>query len=274
MMYELNDLVRLMVCLRDVEYGCPWDRKQSFQSIVPFTLEEAYEVADVVERQAFEELPSELGDLLFQVVFYARLAEEQSLFSLQHVIHSTVVKLLARHPHVFPNATFESFGQKGLKSLDEIKSQWERKKIGERAQRGQLDLFDDVPQVMPALTRAQKIQKRAKHIGFDWPDLGGVIEKVAEEFAELSEAYQANETDAIREEFGDLIFTLVSLARHLNIDSEQALRQATLKFERRIGRVMKLAQARGINLTIATANEREALWVQAKTLDDRINSRL
>ena len=268
MMYQLDDLVRLIACLRDVEYGCPWDREQSFQSIVPFTLEEAYEVADVVERQAFDELPSELGDLLFQVVFYARLAEEQSLFSLQHVVHAIVVKLLARHPHVFPDATFKSFGYETLTSLDEVNSQWEEKKIGERVQRGQLDLFDDVPRLLPALTRAQKIQKRAKHIGFDWPDLGGVIEKIAEEFDELKQAHQANKTDAIREEFGDLIFTVVSLARHLNIDSEQALRLATQKFESRIGHAIELAQIQGIDLMAATANEKQGLWDQAKKLDD------
>ena len=267
MMYQLDDLVRLIECLRDVECGCPWDREQSFQSIVPFTLEEAYEVVDVVERQAFDELPSELGDLLFQVVFYARLAEEQNLFSLQHVVHAIVVKLLVRHPHVFPDATFKSFGQKRPPSLDEIKSQWEVKKNGERAQRGQLDLFDDVPRLLPALTRAQKIQKRAKHIGFDWPDLGGVIEKIAEEFDELKHAHQANKTDAIREEFGDLIFTVVSLARHLNIDSEQALRLATKKFESRIGHVIKLAQVQGIDLTVTTVNEKQGLWDQAKKLD-------
>ncbi len=267
MMYQLDDLVRLMVCLRDAEYGCPWGREQSFQSIVPFTLEEAYEVADVVERQAFDEMPSELGDLLFQVVFLAQLAEEQRLFSLQHVVHAIVVKLLVRHPHVFPDATFKSFGQKRPLLLDEIKSKWEVKKIVERSHRGQLDLFDDVPRLLPALTRAQKIQKRAKHIGFDWPDLGGVIEKVAEEFDELRQAHQTGNTDAIREEFGDLIFTVVNLARHLNIDSEQALRLATQKFESRIGRVMQLAQVQGIDLTLATAYDKQGLWDQAKKLN-------
>ena len=179
MSYQLNDLVHLMACLRNTEHGCPWDRAQTYQSIVPFTLEEAYEVADVIERGALDELHAELGDLLFQVIFYARIAEEDGRFTLDDVIHAIVSKLLSRHPHVFSDGTFGSFGKSAGASVESIKHTWEAKKEEERATRGQLDLFDDVPLSLPSLTRAQKIQKRATRIGFDWPTIDGVLEKVA-----------------------------------------------------------------------------------------------
>ena len=265
MTYRLDDLIHLMACLRDPSYGCPWDRKQTYESIIPFTLEEAYEVADVIERGALDELCSELGDLLFQVVFYARMAEEEGLFSLEEVIHSVVSKLLSRHPHVFYDATFESFGQSGSSSIQSIENFWETKKVEERADRGQLDLFGDVPMGSPALTRAQKIQKRATSIGFDWSSIEGVLSKMTEELHELQEARSQQNQDAILEEFGDLLFTMVSLARHLDINSEQALRLATRKFESRIRTVTQLAQEQGIDLRIATDNEKNGLWEQAKT---------
>ena len=266
MSYQLSDLVRLMECLRDPEHGCPWDRGQTYQSIVPFTLEEAYEVSDVIERGAFDELQGELGDLLFQVIFYARLAEEDGRFTLDNVIDAIVTKLLERHPHVFPDATFESFGESSGASVQTIKKTWEAKKAEERANRGQLDLFDDVPLGLPALSRAQKIQKRALRVGFDWPSIDGVFDKVHEELNELHAARADKDIDAIREEYGDLLFAMVSLARHLGIDSEQALRLATEKFESRLGEVARLARAQGIDLTIATNNEKNGLWDQAKTV--------
>ena len=265
MTYRLDDLIHLMACLRDPSHGCPWDRKQTYESIIPFTLEEAYEVADVIERGAFDELCSELGDLLFQVVFHARLAEEDGLFSLEEVIQSVVSKLLSRHPHVFRDATLESFGQSGSLSIESIKKFWETKKVEERADRGQLDLFGDVPMGFPALTRAQKIQKRATSIGFDWSSTEGVLSKVTEELHELEEARSQQNPDAILEEFGDLLFTMVSLARHLDINSEQALRLATRKFESRIRAVTQMAREQGIDLTTATDNEKNGLWEQAKT---------
>ena len=265
MTYRLDDLIHLMACLRDPSYGCPWDRKQTYESIIPFTLEEAYEVADVIERGALDELCSELGDLLFQVVFYARMAEEEGLFTLEEVIHSVVSKLLSRHPHVFRDATFESFGQSGSSSIQSVENFWETKKVEERADRGQLDLFGDVPMGSPALTRAQKIQKRATSIGFDWSSTEGVLSKMTEELRELQEARSQQNQDAILEEFGDLLFTMVSLARHLDINSEQALRLATRKFESRIRTVTQLAQEQGIDLTTATDNEKNGLWEQAKT---------
>ena len=266
MSYQLADLVRLMACLRDQEHGCPWDRSQTYRSIVPFTLEEAYEVSDVIERGNFDELCAELGDLLFQVVFYARLAEEDGRFSLDDVIDAIVSKLLTRHPHVFPDATFESFGESQGVSVQSIKQTWEAKKAEERASRGQLELFDDVPLGLPALSRAQKIQKRALKIGFDWSSITGVFEKIDEELIELQTARADEDSAAIQDEFGDLLFTIVSLGRHLGFDSEQALRLATQKFESRIETVNRLAKAQGIDLAIATDNEKNGLWDQAKAL--------
>lgn len=266
MSYQLADLVRLMACLRDQEHGCPWDRSQTYRSIVPFTLEEAYEVGDVIERGKFDELCAELGDLLFQVVFYARLAEEDGRFCLDDVINAIVSKLLTRHPHVFPDATFESFGESQGVSVQSIKKTWEAKKAEERASRGQLELFDDVPLGLPALSRAQKIQKRALKVGFDWSSITGVFEKIDEELVELQTARADEDLAAIQEEFGDLLFTIVSLGRHLGFDSEQALRLATQKFESRIETVNRLAKAQGIDLAIATDNEKNGLWDQAKAL--------
>ena len=266
MSYQLADLVRLMACLRDQEHGCPWDRSQTYRSIVPFMLEEAYEVSDVIERGKFDELCAELGDLLFQVVFYARLAEEDGRFSLDDVINAIVSKLLTRHPHVFPDATFESFGESQGVSVQSIKKTWEAKKAEERASRGQLELFDDVPLGLPALSRAQKIQKRALKVGFDWSSITGVFEKIDEELVELQTARADEDSAAIQEEFGDLLFTIVSLGRHLGFDSEQAIRLATQKFESRIETVNRLAKAQGIDLAIATDNEKNGLWDQAKAL--------
>ena len=266
MSYQLADLVRLMACLRDQKHGCPWDRSQTYRSIVPFTLEEAYEVGDVIERGKFDELCAELGDLLFQVVFYARLAEEDGRFRLDDVIDAIVSKLLTRHPHVFPDATFHSFGDSQAASVQSIKQTWEAKKAEERVSRGQLELFDDVPLGLPALSRAQKIQKRALKVGYDWSSIVGVFEKIDEELIELQTARADENSAAIREEYGDLLFTIVSLGRHLGLDSEQALRLATQKFVSRIETVSRLAKAQGIDLAIATDNEKNGLWDQAKAL--------
>lgn len=266
MSYQLNDLVHLMACLRDFEHGCPWDRAQTYQSIVPFTLEEAYEVADVIERGALSQLHTELGDLLFQVIFYARIAEEEGRFTFDDVIHTIVSKLLSRHPHVFSEGTFESFGKSTSASVESIKHTWEEKKAEERVARGQLDLFDDVPLGLPSLTRAQKVQKRATRIGFDWPTIDGVWEKFFEELDELKRARTAQNLEVVIEEYGDLLFTMVSLARHLGIDSEQSLRLATQKFEFRISQVTRLAESQGIDLTIANDHEKNGLWDQAKSI--------
>jgi ATP diphosphatase len=200
------------------------------------------------------------------VIFYARIAEEDGRFTLDDVIHTIVSKLLSRHPHVFPGGTFESFGESASASIESIKQTWEAKKAEERVARGQLDLFDDVPLGLPSLTRAQKIQKRASRIGFDWPTIDGVLEKVSEELGELERARSAQDPEAVIEEYGDLLFTMVSLARHLSTNSEQSLRLATQKFESRISQVIRLAESQGIDLTIATDNEKNGLWDQAKSV--------
>ena len=173
---------------------------------------------------------------------------------------------MSRHPHVFSDGTFGSFGKSGGASVESIKHTWEAKKAEERATRGQLDLFDDVPLSLPSLTRAQKIQKRATRIGFDWPTIDGVLEKVSEELSELERARSAQDSEAVIEEYGDLLFTMVSLARHLGINSEQSLRLATQKFESRISQVIRFAESQGIDLTIATDNEKNGLWDQAKSV--------
>ena len=263
--YTLDDLLHLMACLRDPVRGCPWDIAQDFQDIVPFTLEEAYEVADAIERDDLQALPGELGDLLFQTVFYAQIAKDRDLFCFADVVHQITAKLLSRHPHVFPDGTLQSFGQAAEQSVDSVKDNWEKTKAEERALRGQLGLFDDVPRVLPATTRAHKIQKRAARIGFDWPDIQGVLDKVNEESREFQEALTAADSAAVREEFGDLLFTMISLGRHLGVDSEQVLREATQKFESRMLQVISIADAEGIALSEASDTVKEGLWDRAKT---------
>jgi ATP diphosphatase len=262
--FDVDDLIQLMSCLRDPNHGCPWDREQTFETIVPFTLEEAYEVADAVERGSWDELQGELGDLLFQVIFCARLAEEDGRFDFNAIVHGIATKLLIRHPHVFPDGNLASFGRLEESSVSEIKRRWEARKAEERASRGQYALFDDVPLVLPSLSRAQKIQKRAARIGFDWSDIGGVFEKIDEEIAELQEARKSGDLDSVMEEFGDLLFTMASLARHLDLDSEKSLRQATQKFESRIAGVVQLAENQGIDLITANADEKHNLWCAVK----------
>ena len=184
MSYQLADLVRLMACLRDAEHGCPWDRSQTYRSIVPFTLEEAYEVSDVIERGEFDELCAELGDSYSR--WCSMRVSQKRMAALAWMMSSTIVsKLLTRHPHVFPDATLQSFGDSQAASVQSIKQTWEAKKADERASRGQLELFDDVPLGLPALSRAQKIQKRASKVGFDWSSIVGVFEKIDEELIEL-----------------------------------------------------------------------------------------
>lgn len=262
--YGIEDLLQLMACLRDSVHGCPWDLQQSYQDIVPFTLEEAYEVADAIERGAFDELPGELGDLLFQVVFYARIAQEEGRFGFSDVVHQLVSKLLIRHPHVFPDATLASFGKADDASLDEIKSRWESQKARERSARGQQGMFDDVPMNLPALARAQKIQKRARAVGYDWADLDGVLDKLTEELTELQAARRDGTPEEITEELGDVLFTVVSLGRHLGVDNEQALRLATQKFETRMQRVVEIVAAEAVDLETADDDLKNTLWARAK----------
>jgi MazG family protein len=252
-----------MARLRNPDSGCPWDLEQTFATIAPYTIEEAYEVADAIEGGAPEKIRDELGDLLFQVVFHARMAQEKGWFDFDGVAEAIATKLIRRHPHVF--------GERQLSDNVAINKQWEDLKERERAQAGARDgaagsvTLADVPRALPALTRAAKLGKRAARVGFDWPDQQGVRAKVDEELAEIEAAVREGQSDHIVEEFGDVLFSLVNWGRHLDIDPEGALRAANGKFERRFAAMEGLAQARGLELKKLSAAEWDALWTEAKT---------
>lgn len=261
--YDMADLLRIMQRLRDPQYGCPWDLKQDFQSIVPSTLEECYELAAAIEAGDYPHLADELGDVLFQVVFYAQLGAEQSLFSFESVVSGLAEKLLRRHPHVFAGGQIEGLVE-ARTDTESIKQRWEAIKAEERAQRAQHGALDDVPIALPALPRAQKIQKRAARVGFDWSDTTSVLEKLDEELQELRDAMDEGEQSAIEDELGDLLFTVVNLSRHLRLDAEAALRRSTSKFERRFRAMETLALKRGELLQELESAALELLWERAK----------
>lgn len=267
-MYELNDLLHLMARLRDPQHGCPWDLQQDYASIVPHTLEEAYEVADAIESGDFEHLPGELGDLLFQVVYYSQLAREEGRFDFAVVVDSITRKLVRRHPHVFPDG--DLYGSTDVPRLDEaaVKRRWEEIKAEERAEKAdapeQLSLLDDVPAALPALSRAVKLQKRTAQVGFDWPDALPVVDKVREELDEVLVAMSENDEEAIAEEIGDLLFVTVNLARHLKVDPENALRAANRKFERRFRFIEQALRDAGRPIEACGLEELDALWNEAK----------
>ena len=267
-MYQLNDLLKLMARLRDPQHGCPWDLKQSYASIVAHTLEEAYEVADVIERSAFAELPGELGDLLFQVVYYCQLGKEEGRFDFATVVDGITAKLVRRHPHLFPDGDLYGPLDQPRLTEQEVKLRWEQIKAEERALRadgGQpLSLLDDVPQVLPALTRASKLQGRAAQVGFDWPDTAPVLAKVAEELAELEQAISSGEKEAITDELGDLLFSVVNLARHLNVNPESALRAGNDKFEGRFRFIEQALREMGRDIDNCSLKELDELWDRAK----------
>ena len=250
-MARLREIMRR---LRDPVAGCPWDVEQSFASIAPYTVEEAHEVADAIQRQAWGELPGELGDLLLQVVFHAQMAEEAGLFGFDDVVRAISAKMLARHPHVF-----------GSESRDKTPAQqtvdWERIKAAER---GPARVLDGVAIGLPALTRAVKLQKRAARVGFDWPSTAEVLAKIAEEMAELAEARDRLTEAEVAEEFGDLLFVMANLARHLKIDPEAALRGANGKFTRRFQRIEDWLAAAGKSPDHSDLAEMDALWNRAK----------
>lgn len=258
-MQNINRLLEIMSALRHPQTGCPWDTKQTFATIVPYTLEEAYEVADTIERGDMRELKDELGDLLFQVVFYAQMAQEQGLFEFADVVDAINDKLVRRHPHVFADVKFEN--------EQAVHDNWEKSKAAERDQKSvaeKASLLAGVAQSLPALKRAQKLQKRAARVGFDWPEVAPVLDKLDEEIAELREALAAGDKAAQQEELGDLLFTCVNLARHLDVDSEEALRQCNRKFEQRFGYIEHSLQQQGREMTACSSDELEALWQAAK----------
>ena len=263
-------LLALMARLRDPERGCPWDRAQSFSSIAPYTIEEAYEVADAIEHGDREHLREELGDLLFQVVFHARMAEERGWFDFSAVADGIRDKLVRRHPHLFAGATL---------APEDLVRVWEEQKAQERAASraqaaatGASEVLAGVPRALPALTRAAKLGRRVARVGFDWPDARAVRSKVLEELHEIDAALethpdtdaQASAPPALVGELGDLLFTVVNWSRHLHIDAEAALRAANDKFERRFARMESLAQARGLELARLSPAEWDALWNEAK----------
>ncbi len=232
-------LVRIMARLRDPEHGCPWDREQDFASIAPYTIEEAYEVADAIAREDWDELAAELGDLALQVVFHARMAEEAGLFDLGRVLDAIVAKMIRRHPHVFGDGERPPDAAAQTAAWERLKEAERRQKIGE-PQQASASVLDAIPRDLPPLRRAFALQKAAGRLGFDWPDANGVLAKLEEELAELRAALprdgagrEGTQQDAVREEIGDLLFTLVNLARHCDVDPEVALMAANAKFARR-----------------------------------------
>ncbi|MEX2961429.1 nucleoside triphosphate pyrophosphohydrolase [Microbulbifer sp. TYP-18] len=262
--YTLDDLLFLMERLRDPESGCPWDRKQDFASIAPSTIEEAYEVAEAIETADFEHLREELGDLLFQVVFYAQLGREQGRFDFSRIVDSLAAKLLRRHPHVFPGGSLYADSPGNSVDQSTVRQNWESIKAAERDARGQGGALDGVATGLPALTRAGKLQKRAARVGFDWPDLDRVLDKVEEELSELRQAVAAGDCEHAREELGDLLFSCVNAARHLQAEPEGLLRGCNRKFERRFRAMEDTASRGGRRLSDLSADQLEALWVQAK----------
>ena len=264
-LHSVDDLIRVMERLRDPEHGCPWDLKQDFQSIVPSTLEECYELAHAIEQGDYHHVGEELGDVLFQVIFYAQLGREQDLFSFPEIVNTLVEKLVRRHPHVFADGQIEGVVQDQT-SVEEVNATWEAIKASERGAREQHGILDDVPVALPALPRAQKLQKRAAGVGFDWPQVSPVLEKVEEEVAELREALAQGQMDAIREEMGDLLFTCVNLSRHLKLDAETSLRESSSKFEQRFRKMEAMAATAGTPLDALEDSALDALWERAKTL--------
>lgn len=264
--YSLKDLLDIMRQLRTPETGCPWDCEQTFETIAPYTIEEAYEVDEAVRAKDMDALKGELGDLLFQTVFHARIAEEMGVFSFEDVVTAIAEKMVRRHPHVFAEASIED--------ADAQTMAWEQHKAVERAEKAKTEgrspsVLDGVTVGLPALLRAVKLQKRAARVGFDWPQTEQVLDKLQEECAELVEAHTDGTDHAhVKEEFGDLLFVMANLGRHLNIDPEEALRNANAKFERRFKGVEAKLQQRGKSPTDSSLEEMDALWNAVK-LDER-----
>lgn len=254
---HINDLITLMAALRDPEGGCPWDREQDFLSIAPYTIEEAYEVADAIARDDMDELRDELGDLLFQVVFHARMAEERGAFAFDNVVEAIVQKMTRRHPHVF--------GQAEVADAEAQTRAWERLKAEERREKGeQHSLLDGVTLGLPALSRAWKLQKRAARAGFDWSSAEGVLDKVEEELREVRAELEAGDAAALQDEIGDLLFACVNLARHAGVDAEGALRDGNSKFERRFRYLESALRQQGRELEQCSLEEMDRLWEEAK----------
>ena len=261
--YSTADLLRVMERLRDPQTGCPWDLKQNFKSIVSSTLEECYELVHAIEHEDYEHVSEELGDVLFQVVFYAQLGREENLFSFDEIVSTLVEKLIRRHPHVFADGELEGVVDSKA-SIDDVGKTWELIKQRERNARNQSGALADIPLALPALSRAQKVQKRAASLNFDWADAAAVVDKLQEELDELRAAMAAQKQDEMRDELGDVMFTCVNLARHFGADAEKSLRDATAKFERRFKEMESTVAAEGGELSALSEAGYDQLWRQAK----------
>ena len=266
---DISRLIEIMAALRDPNTGCPWDIVQDFASIIPYTIEEAYEVADAIQRNDFDDLRDELGDLLLQVVYHARMAEEAGAFSFGDVVEAVTKKMIRRHPHVFGDEEARSAGMaKGM--WEKIKAEEKAEKRAQRLARGQdpedhgKGFLDGIPLAHPALTRALKLQEKAARVGFDWKDAEPILDKIEEEIGELREAIQGGASDRIAGEFGDVLFALVNFGRHLKLDSEDALRRTNEKFRTRFHHVEAALKAQQRTLDEASLEEMEALWQHAK----------
>ncbi len=262
-MTQLDKLLDIMTLLRDPDKGCPWDIKQTFNSLTSYTVEEAYEVRDAIQRHDDSDLQAELGDLLFQVIFYAQIAKEQKKFDFGDIMTTLSDKLVRRHPHVFAKQTNNN-------DLDEqaVKMQWEKIKQSERIQKNNdTSILDDIPSILPALIRAQKIQSRVSQYGFDWPSIEGVIAKVEEELLEVKEAIANNDEAAVQEELGDLLFSCVNLIRFSDNNAEQQMAEANLKFERRFTALETILKQQSMVLEDTSTDELERLWDQVKTAE-------
>ncbi len=254
---EITALLQIMANLRDPEGGCPWDVEQDYRTIAPYTIEEAYEVADAVERDNLNDLKEELGDLLLQVVFHAQIGKEQGDFDFADVVEAISTKMIRRHPHVFDKADGRDAAEQTV--------QWEEIKAAERAAKSHTDsLLDDIPLGFPAMTRAIKLQKRAAKVGFDWPDTSDVLDKMHEELGEFVEASDRANKDEMEAEFGDILFTVANLARHLKIDPEASLRRTNEKFRNRFQFIEREVAASGKGFEDHSLDELEALWQKAK----------
>jgi len=260
-MAAIDDLLATMAKLRDPDGGCPWDLEQDFATIKPYTIEEAYEVADAIDRADLDDLKAELGDLLLQVVYHAQMAREEGAFGFEGVARAINDKMIARHPHVFGDAE--------VRTAAAQTNAWERQKARERAEKAagrgsEPSLLDDVPLALPALMRAEKLGKRAARAGFDWPDTAGVVAKLREELAEIEEALAGGDAGAVREEIGDLLFAAAQLARKAGADAEESLRLANLKFAGRFQSMETAARAEGSDLSREDMGRLESRWQAAK----------
>lgn len=267
----IEKLQEIMAMLRDKVHGCPWDLDQTLVSLIPHTIEEVYEVADAIEKNDIDNIVDELGDLLFQVIFYAQIGNEEKIFNFEDIANAIVRKLLRRHPHVFPTGDAKSFGRGKKISSDEVVTNWESIKLEEKKEKleesnseSAHSVFDNLPGALPALQKSVKLQKLAGKVGFDWPDTSDVLVKLKEEIVELEEAIGKSNKQEIESEFGDVLFTAVNMARHLNVDPELALRGANGRFKNRVVWIENELGKNGEFVSDKNTDDLNQLWNEAK----------